>query len=409
MNSFTKKWKSFLLAEGPADTFRPWASDTVKPGFEKATDPNYRPPGMDTLMPTSPVEAALSEMGYDVKKKIKSGDGGLGLPSDVYHVINLKTSQESAVKVVESKGGNSKKAEQEYQNYTFLKSNRDTWPKEVARHFVKVYQTIERGEYYFIFMEFLTEPPKNIKSELFASGDLDPCEASKGKKRKEAKIMADPISVERLISYIVSTRDIKQLLLRFNAKDGQDRNAVEAISHNALAHYVGRTAYSSEELNYDFWASQAVKYRKSFDSKHVCLNKRGQKLLDIIFVYVLHAIGDTYRRRMGKDSFEELAQIIEEAYVDRIFIAPVIPMTTEPVDFAARKGEDEEMTKKIKSMNVGAGEFSQLYPEVQSVMHAMQYATKEEFVPADVHIDNIMMRPSTNDLVIVDVGNFRLT
>ena len=401
MNSFAKKWKNFLISEDN-DTIDMTALSADTPVIGKESGLAYTMPAQRTS-----VQSILSEMGFEVKEQLKERTKGY-LPSEVYRVINVKTTQESVVKVLPA---DKRESDRDLNNYAHLKDHRDSWPAEVARHFVKVYKTLKREDYYFIFMEPLTEPPKELKRELFASGrDMEPCDAGEGKKRKEARIMADPVAVEKLTKHIISKYEIKNILLRFNAKDGQKRNAVDKISLNAFEHFArGTSSFSDEELNYKFWVEQTAKYRGAFNSQHKCLNKRGRNLLDIIFVHILHAIGDGPRSRMGTDTFVELVQHIEEAYIDKIFVAGVVPMSTEPKEFKPREGEDEEITKKLKSMNVGAQEFSEIYPEVQGVMHAMQYVTKKKFTPTDVHVDNVMMRPSTNDLVITDVGNFRLT
>ena len=405
MNSFAKKWKDFLISED-SDTIdlesfadAP-AADT--PVIGKDSNLAYTMPAQRTS-----VEGALSEMGFEIKEQLKQRHAGR-LPSEVYRVINLKTTQESVVKVLPA--GKSE-SDRDLNNYAHLKAHRGSWPKEVARHFVKVYKTLKREDYYFIFMEPLSEPPKELKRELFASGrDMQPCDAGEGKKRKEARIMADPTAVEKLIRHVTTQEGVKHILLRFNAQDGQKKTVVDRITLNAFEHFMrGKSAFSDEELNYEFWVSQAAKYRGAFKSQHGCLNKRGRNLLDIIFVHILNTISDQFRRRMGADTFAELLQYMEEAYIDRIFVAGVVPMSTEPKEFKPREGESEEEAKKLKSKNVGAQEFSEIYPEVQGIMHAMQYVTKKKFTPADVHVDNVMMRPSTNDLVITDVGNFRLT
>jgi hypothetical protein len=48
------------------------------------------------------------------------------------------------------------------------------------------------------------------------------------------------------------------------------------------------------------------------------------------------------------------------------------------------------------------------FPEAESLFNAMDYVHKDEFVPGDVHGRNVMVRPNSNELVIVDVGMFDL-
>ena len=233
MNSFAKKWKNFLISEDN-DTIDMTALSADTPVIGKESGLAYTMPAQRTS-----VQSILSEMGFEVKEQLKERTKGY-LPSEVYRVINVKTTQESVVKVLPA---DKRESDRDLNNYAHLKDHRDSWPAEVARHFVKVYKTLKREDYYFIFMEPLTEPPKELKRELFASGrDMEPCDAGEGKKRKEARIMADPVAVEKLTKHIISKYEIKNILLRFNAKDGQKRNAVDKISLNAFEHFArGRT------------------------------------------------------------------------------------------------------------------------------------------------------------------------
>jgi len=57
----------------------------------------------------------------------------------------------------------------------------------------------------------------------------------------------------------------------------------------------------------------------------------------------------------------------------------------------------------------GAEKYTQAaFPEVDNLMGAMQYLTNvEKFSPGDVHYKNVMIRPGTRELVIMDLGLFK--
>jgi hypothetical protein len=48
------------------------------------------------------------------------------------------------------------------------------------------------------------------------------------------------------------------------------------------------------------------------------------------------------------------------------------------------------------------------FPEIVGVRAAMKKFAGRDFKPFDVHADNVMMRPGTNDMVIVDLGRFNI-
>ena len=48
------------------------------------------------------------------------------------------------------------------------------------------------------------------------------------------------------------------------------------------------------------------------------------------------------------------------------------------------------------------------FPEIVGVRKAMKAFADRDFKPFDVHEANVMMRPRTNDIVIVDLGRFNM-
>jgi serine/threonine protein kinase len=48
------------------------------------------------------------------------------------------------------------------------------------------------------------------------------------------------------------------------------------------------------------------------------------------------------------------------------------------------------------------------YPEAQGLLNALNYVAKKGLVGGDLHDENVMIRPRTDELVIADLGNFKL-
>ena len=53
-------------------------------------------------------------------------------------------------------------------------------------------------------------------------------------------------------------------------------------------------------------------------------------------------------------------------------------------------------------------DFEEAFPETAGVRAAMKKFAGRDFKPFDVHANNVMMRPKTNDIVIVDLGRFNI-
>lgn len=46
------------------------------------------------------------------------------------------------------------------------------------------------------------------------------------------------------------------------------------------------------------------------------------------------------------------------------------------------------------------------FSEAEGLLNAMEYLHGEDFTPRDMHTGNVMMRPDSGQLVMVDVGLF---
>ena len=73
------------------------------------------------------------------------------------------------------------------------------------------------------------------------------------------------------------------------------------------------------------------------------------------------------------------------------------------------EGRELSQASALRGMDQFYGqedELEQEFPEIMFVRDAMKRFADREFRPFDVHAGNVMMRPGTNDIVIVDLGRF---
>jgi len=89
---------------------------------------------------------------------------------------------------------------------------------------------------------------------------------------------------------------------------------------------------------------------------------------------------------------------------DRYFLRSFANTTSQQLKGELAKSVIPSQMAKSSQYNVRKTAF----PEAASLFNAMDYVHKDEFEPADVHGRNVMVRPGTNELVIVDVGLFDL-
>ncbi len=269
---------------------------------------------------------------------------GRGHYGVVYEVQNEQTGERLAAKVV-------KKNDRETENYEFAMKNKASMPPEYAKYLPEVKEIIPgASDRNIIFMELLKPLPDRVAQELFAAEDAP--DAS----QKTEKILKSPEAVAELVRRVVNNNRILNQMREFLVnREKIIKAAVNAAtkSSHSDAESLLRTVYGATARELEFQSP---------------------------------GVYEAFEKALKNDML---------FYLDK----QVVPVhQPEPDDPDA----DDLWTGPAMAKT------QELFPEAENLMNAMKYFMQDQqWRPKDVHIKNVMMRPSTNDFVIVDLGLFQ--
>ncbi len=303
--------------------------------------------------------------GYHVVDKL--GEGAMG---DVFLVEDRKTGRREAMKVVtQALYGGPRSAQREYDNYKFAMDMKRFIPEKYAKYIPDVYNVEQGSKDYFMFMEVLEPLPARVRSDLFALSyedeDLD-------REEKYKRILQDPSAIKTLIRDSINNSGfLRQMegeeLIRDN----------EQIVNTALKTILEMPSVS---LGVDNMAAAIV----ATIVDHISQHKDEGDYYELVktFLETTHWDPKDY---LKSDVREHLKYLLNKQVV--------------PVDIAL----GQEM-----AAGSSAEEIVQNFPEAENLIDAMKYLyDNENWQPRDVHSGNVMMRPSTKEFVITDLGLFK--
>ena len=389
---YQKFWNQFLLEQNPLDgpTIRD-AEETFVFGDEKPTKPDPQP----ERRALTGLTLFLSEKGYYLDKLL-----GSGMDGKVYKATNKETGQSVAVKTIDADQGGGASAEREVKNYKFVKDNYDSFGA-YKKYLPIVYEaSMEeipvRGESMdgrkkttgFIVMEQLEPLPTDVARVLFATAG----NSEKNKRAREIRdkrLLKNPKLVSSLLSIAWGLMGREAEYLTLEAEVAANKRIVEQFFAGELP--------SEESLLGSFG---------NFASSHIrkmAMSDLGKKLM-MLYVQI------TYEEMLNHPESEEHGDIIyqykqhiKESLVMSFEKAYSKPLVT---GAAGRRIFPDSGLKGMDDYYGQEDELEREFPEIMFVRDAMKKFASREFRPYDVHAGNVMMRPGTNDIVIVDLGRF---
>ena len=352
MKLLFENWRKFLAEDDEATYDVGAATGAPGPGVEVPATRNQRTKEM------------LKGIGLELIRYIKSGRYG-----SVYEVRDMNTQQQLAVKTTERS--------QERDAYNWLKENYESLPVEVQKHFPVIHDIEEishpdiSGSSYAIIMEYLEPGPKEVMRDLFLGPGLGDDERLST--RRQERFLSSQEGVEEIVEYCFKSDTLIGMHAVPDNMPSIEELKAEVYERWATGDDPGAPTEFIDFVDQEFWELYIPK---------------AQRLMNIMCDVWLSA--DPLKN-------SSLRFVIVQEMVKRM--KEIMDKQVVPVHQSSLEG----------SLYSGAGKgIESSYPEAESLMKAMEYLDEAGFTPMDVHYDNVLTRPSTDELVIADLGNFRI-
>ena len=290
-------------------------------------------------------QALLKSMGFaPADAREEFRELGRGAFGVVYEV-QKPDGEKLAAKVV------SADSKQEIENYKFAMEEKAFMSDKYAKYLPDVKQLITGGDSVIILMELLEPLDPQTAQELFAAQDAPTVS------KKAERILKAPAAVAEMAEYAVDNNRILNQMREFLV----DRDQFLRIAVNAATKIP----------------------HPDTDSLINILHK----VLGDELQFQSPAIYEAFRKALENDILY---------YFDKQIVPVHQP---EPGEEEMSRGHwTGPSLEKIEG----------LFPEAEGLMAAMKYFMQDKgWRPKDIHIGNVMMRPGTNDFVIVDLGLFK--
>jgi GNAT superfamily N-acetyltransferase len=282
--------------------------------------------------------------------------------------------------------------DREEENYRWILENRASLPAEVKDYLVNVYSvdripgkdlTDRKGQPYqmesgalVIVMELLEPAPEQVVNDLFAR-DRDAPLA----RQKEARIFKDEGAVYELVQNLVMRIDG---YMSAAVDDYSRADAQRLIKSVTQAFFSGDAAAARKNMfvNYDELPYLGYEHQEMTDSR--------RRLLNVLFNKVDAEIPEEneYRVSILQYAANELDDKAHY-YLQK----QVIPIS-QRVHPDSPSGTSGTQTQEA-------------FPEAAGLLNAMKYLHGKKWSPGDIHHKNVMARPQSGQIVIVDVGLFK--
>ena len=380
------KWNNFLFEN----------KTTVK-------DTTARPNDGTIIVPSgeSPDGAVLKEMGYEVGKELGAGKYGT-----VVKIIDQETRNQFACKVI--MGSPLPDIQREVNNYKFLINNRDKIGIQ-KKYFPKVYYS-EIKQYAsapndfsnnppvynigLIIMELLAPLPKRVKTDLLATGGVETGPRGRFDRRRVDFTKRDKrLFKNHTVIFDLAKSAIQGSQLLQNLTPNNFNQIVDDVARSAVNRFL-----KGDYQDIDGEAYEALFYLVSGDWRKM-LNSRQSQVLFLLTLAELHSHlfpedGEPVVAFMNDTLVGNIYNQVFESYL-RAYVRPVIPGTMD-------SGGSTRIMEPQDSSSL------EQFPEAGAFVRFMQEMKQIGIIGRDMHAGNFLMRPSDNEIVVVDLGLFKI-
>jgi hypothetical protein len=370
---YNKFWNQFLIEA---------AEPTFNVDNEEPTKPDPKP----ERRPLTGLKLFLSEKGYYLDKLL-----GSGMDGKVYKATNKKTGQAVAIKTIDADQGGGASAEREVKNYKFVKDNYNSF-RAYKKYLPVVYEAsmeeipVEgegadgiKKKHGFIVMEQLEPLPDDVARSMFAAlGNSDT--NKRAREIRDKRLLKNPKLVSSLLNIAWSLMGEQGNYLTIEAQEAAEKKIME-----------------------QFFSGTLPAVRPDPYIRRMAMSDLGKKLMMLYVQISYKEMLNHARTEAHREVIEQYKQHMKESLIigfERAYQKPLV---------SGAEGRELSQDSALRGMDQfygQEGELEQEFPEIRNVREAMKRFADRELRPFDVHAGNVMMRPRTNDIVIVDLGRF---
>lgn len=340
------------------------------------------------------IEALLKEVfptdDWSVMKKLGRGMGG-----QVYLIQNENTIERRALKVIEP---GSRFYDIESPNYAWVAKNRESLPEEVKKYLPKVF-SVDRTKSGtdLIQMEVLTNAPEDVLADLIvpSASKYEPT------KRQIDVLLSDIETVRDLVSDAVT--EATNVLERAGFARRRKQMIADKITKKIMKEW---QAFYDDSIEAVFPGQKKPKF---FDPSPNWVDPLGKLksvvsdgLFDIekIFMSIISIELGDLEKKFKDGELEKMSKRLANHAISEAFSV---------IDYIVQKAPIPlGVAKKVSSVDTHTPETAALFPEAQGLLNAINTLKKKYgFMAQDIHSRNVMARPESGDLVIVDLGLFK--
>ncbi len=383
------KWNSFIVEQDETTIMDPPQNTNQRDGV--ITIPSGKEPS----------NAILEEMGYEIGKKLGAGKYGT-----VISIIDQETKNQFACKII--MGSPIPDIKREVNNYKFLIENRDKLGTR-KKYFPKVfYSEIKKYSWPsseispnppvydigLIIMELLAPLPKRVKTDLLATGGMETGPRGRFDRRRVNFTTRDKrLFKNHSVIFDLAKSAVQGSQLLQNLTPNNFNQIVDTVGRSAVNRFL-----KGQYQDIDGEAYEALQFIVSEDWRQL-LNSRQSQVLFLLTLVELHKYlypegGEPVVAFMNDTLVGNIYNQVFESYL-RAYVRPVIPGTMD-------SGGSTRIMEPQDSSSL------EQFPEAAGFIRFMQDMKQIGIMGRDMHAGNFLMRPSDNEIVVVDLGLFKI-
>ena len=326
---------------------------------------------------------------FGVERVKRLGHGAFGV---VYEVLDPKTGEKLALKIP---NGYVDDNESEIRAYKAVSKVRNKFGK-YKKHLPVIHKITDEA----ILMELLEPVPPSVLFPAFSSGP------DKRSDPKIPKILSSEAGIRKILKFIQYEYENNGLGFVYGLDDDKFKEINDKIKaleeknfiDKVLWHYNKPKVPNILEIDPNFFI---LKYKKmGVLAKMVDLaNSVAFAMAEIVGSEVLE---DERIRSRVKNSFRNA---LTDSFEANLFSINYLPKTSPYYD---REMDRQKRSSDRRGVFQTAKDAKEIAPEYYNFMKAVEAFKKAGLSVRDLHSGNVMVRPRTGDIVIVDLGLFEI-